>query len=151
MKIEISGTADEMKNFLDSVLKGEAAEQVIRSLRLEEGISFKEETDPEDSALFSALDSMSWDTFFVAHLVSAKYTGKGPSGLVMKLDELSRLQIGSAQNLPARKIMARVGDLPPVIVPLRMLVPKDRYPLPGPSKAAQSLERGTCIPASCVA
>ena len=44
-----------------------------------------------------------------------------------------------------------VCDLPPVIVPLRMLVPKDRYPLPGPSKAPQSLELGTCIPASCVA
>ena len=42
-------------------------------------------------------------------------------------------------------------DLPPVIVPLRMLVPKDQEPLPGPSKAPRFPGLGTCIQANCVA
>ncbi len=63
---------------------------------------------------------------------------------------LGNLLIGVV--LPAALLLP-VGatDLPPVIVPLLMLVPKDRYPLPGPSKAPQFLGLGACSPANCVA
>ena len=40
------------------------------------------------------------------------------------------------------------SDPPPVIVPLRMLVPLGSLPLPGPSKAPKALELGTGSPGS---